>query len=105
MGAGILGGSATAVQRYHEAYVQFLQTQVMVVKEYAHHVLSSEQVAMYHTCIENPGLCFVVTPVGTRGHAGGWATRRPMFFFLGFLGNESHAMLTRRGLTLPFVEP
>lgn len=108
MGGAFLGGDATAVNTYHDAYYHFLNQTARKDPQYTgwlDEFLVSEQKVMYHTCIQNPGLCAVVTPKKLRRTSFGMATFHPFFYMLAYLGQQSHQLLASNGFVFPLIEP
>jgi hypothetical protein len=55
IGASVLGGSNTAMARYHDQYYQTLSSDIIEQR-----FVGVEQVVMWRTCEREPGLCHII---------------------------------------------
>jgi len=94
MGAGVFGGYKGGIDSYYHRYHQVIEKTKNATEKA--HLVAIEQKIMYETCVETPGLCFVIRP---EQHWKLLALKYPMFYMLAFLNSVEYQYMKERGLT------
>ena len=83
-----------SIYSYYHRYHQVIE-KIKNATEKAH-LVAIEQRIMYETCVETPGLCFVIRPEQRWERTP--ALKYPMFYMLAFLNSVEYQYMKERGL-------